>query len=379
MIFRKIVSRWDELWEDSKKTCVWSFYNIKIKEARNGIMVSSFGVTSKGVETSLYTLKNQNGMVAAVSDFGATLVQIQVPDKDGKVQDVVLGYDDVKGYEAGTLYFGATVGRVANRIGKASFELNGKTYQLTQNDNQNSLHGGRDYYNYRMWETEEVDDNHVTFLLHSEDGDQGYPGNVDIRVTYTLTEENEVKIHYVAVPEEDTLLNLTNHSYFNLSGNGSGTVLDQEVMICADAYTRADAESIPTGEIVPVEGTPMDFRQMKPIGKEIEADYEALHLGGGYDHNWVLNGIGTRKVAAMHSEATGITMEVYTDLPGMQLYTGNFIVRETGKNGAIYEKRHAACFETQYFPDAVHKDHFQGPVVRAGETYDTTTTYKFFV
>ncbi|MGF0031971.1 aldose epimerase family protein [Bariatricus sp. SGI.154] len=342
-------------------------------------MVSSFGVTSKGVETSLYTLKNQNGMVAAVSDFGATLVQIQVPDKDGKVQDVVLGYDDVKGYEAGTLYFGATVGRVANRIGKASFELNGKTYQLTQNDNQNSLHGGRDYYNYRMWETEEVDDNHVTFLLHSEDGDQGYPGNVDIRVTYTLTEENEVKIHYVAVPEEDTLLNLTNHSYFNLSGNGSGTVLDQEVMICADAYTRADAESIPTGEIVPVEGTPMDFRQMKPIGKEIEADYEALHLGGGYDHNWVLNGIGTRKVAAMHSEATGITMEVYTDLPGMQLYTGNFIVRETGKNGAIYEKRHAACFETQYFPDAVHKDHFQGPVVRAGETYDTTTTYKFFV
>lgn len=379
MIFRKIVSRWDELWEDSKKTCVWSFYNIKIKEARNGIMVSSFGVTSKGVETSLYTLKNQNGMVAAVSDFGATLVQIQVPDKDGKVQDVVLGYDDVKGYEAGTLYFGATVGRVANRIGKASFELNGKTYQLTQNDNQNSLHGGRDYYNYRMWETEEVDDNHVTFLLHSEDGDQGYPGNVDIRVIYTLTEENEVKIHYVAVPEEDTLLNLTNHSYFNLSGNGSGTVLDQEVMICADAYTRADAESIPTGEIVPVEGTPMDFRQMKPIGKEIEADYEALHLGGGYDHNWVLNGIGTRKVAAMHSEATGITMEVYTDLPGMQLYTGNFIVRETGKNGAIYEKRHAACFETQYFPDAVHKDHFQGPVVRAGETYDTTTTYKFFV
>lgn len=342
-------------------------------------MVSSFGVTSKGVGASLYTLKNQNGMVVAVSDFGATLVQIQVPDKDGKVQDVVLGYDDVKGYEAGTLYFGATVGRVANRIGKASFELKGKTYQLTQNDNQNSLHGGRDYYNYRMWETEEVDDSHVTFLLHSEDGDQGYPGNVDIRVTYTLTEENEVKIHYVAVPEEDTLLNLTNHSYFNLSGNGSGTVLDQEVMICADAYTRADAESIPTGEIVPVEGTPMDFRQMKPIGKDIEADYEALHLGGGYDHNWVLNGIGTRKVAAMHSEATGITMEVYTDLPGMQLYTGNFIEREIGKNGAIYEKRHAACFETQYFPDAVHKNHFQGPVVKGGETYDTTTTYKFSV
>lgn len=340
-------------------------------------MVSDFGMTSKGEKAKRYTIKNLNGLTAVVTDYGAALVQLLVPDREGTVQDVVLGYDDLRGYEAGDKYFGATVGRVANRIGRASFELNGKTYQLTQNDHQNSLHGGRDYYNQRMWEVEEADDSHVTFLLHSGDGDQGYPGDVDIHVTYTLTDENELRIHYRAVPESDTLLNLTNHSYFNLAGHASGTVLEQQVVIDADAYTRADAESIPTGEIVPVEGTPMDFRVSKPIGQDIEMDYEALILGGGYDHNWVLNGSGYRKVAEMSAEATGIQMEVYTDLPGIQFYTANFLTHEPGKEGAAYDKRAAACFETQYFPDAVHKEHFQGPVVKAGEVYDTVTAYRF--
>lgn len=340
--------------------------------------VTDFGATVKGDETKLYTLTNKNGMEIAVSDYGATLVQVIVPDKEGKPCDVVLGYDEAAGYEEGDLFFGAIVGRSANRIGGAFFELNGVTYQLEKNDNGNNLHSGMDFYNQRMWKVKETADDHITFELDSPDGDQGYPGAVHIEVTYTLTEDNAVKIAYHAVPDADTLINMTNHSYFNMDGHASGDVLVQEVWIDADAFTRADAESIPTGEITPVEGTPMDFRTKKAIGKEIETDYEALNFGKGYDHNWVLNNKGEfAKVAEMSSEESGITMEVYTDLPGMQLYTGNFIVDAKGKGGAHYHKRQAACFETQFFPDAIHKENFAGPVCKKGETYETTTMYKF--
>lgn len=338
-----------------------------------------FGTTSKGEEAVLYTMTNENGMSISVTDFGATLVNVFVPDKAGKQIDVVLGYDDVKGYEEGTVFFGATVGRSANRIGEAAFELNGVTYQLEKNDNDNNLHSGLDFYNKRMWKVLKKADNSVTFVLHSPDGDQGYPGNLDMEVTYTLTEENEVKITYHGVPDQDTLVNMTNHSYFNMDGQDSGDVLGQEVQIEADYFTKADAESIPTGELTRVEGTPMDFRQKKAIGKDIEEDYEALILGKGYDHNWVLNGEGFRKVAEMSGKTSGITMEVYTDLPGMQLYTANFVENEKGKGGAVYQMRHAACFETQYYPDAVHKEHFPGPICHAGEAYDTCTTYKFIL
>ena len=252
------------------------------------------------------------------------------------------------------------------------------TYRLEKNDNGNNLHSGMDFYNQRMWKVKETADDHITFELDSPDGDQGYPGAVHIEVTYTLTEDNAVKIAYHAVPDADTLINMTNHSYFNMDGHASGDVLDQEVWIDADAFTRADDESIPTGEITPVEGTPMDFRTKKAIGKEIKTDYEALNFGKGYDHNWVLNNKGEfAKVAEMSSEESGITMEVYTDLPGMQLYTGNFIVDAKGKGGAHYHKRQAACFETQFFPDAIHKENFAGPVCKKGETYETTTMYKF--
>lgn len=341
-------------------------------------MICEFGKTVDGKQAKLFILKNGSGMELAVSDYGATLVRVLVPDKNGNPKDVVLGYDTAEEYEKGTCHFGATVGRVANRIGGASFELNGKTYGLTANDNGNSLHGGRDYYNKRMWKAEDAGESGVTFLLDSPDGDQGYPGEVKLSVTYELTEDNELKIHYCAQPGEDTLVNLTNHSYFNLSGHDSGDVLPQEVMIAADAYTRADADSIPTGEIVPVEGTPMDFRAYKAIGKDIKEDYEALNFGQGYDHNWVLNGNGMRLVAGMRSSETGIAMEVSTDLPGMQFYVGNFLEKEQGKGGAEYLRRHGACFETQYFPDAVHKEHFASPVVRAGEIYNTTTVYRFY-
>ena len=340
-------------------------------------MTHSFGMTSKGEEARLFTIQNGKGMEIKVSDYGAALVQVRVPDKEGRLLDVVLGYDEVQGYEAGNAFFGATIGRVANRIGNGEFQLGGRTYELTRNDGQNTLHGGRDFYNKRIWKTGKTGEDHVEFLLDSPSGDQGFPGNVKISVTYTLTKDNEIKIQYRAVPDANTLINLTNHSYFNLSGHASGTVLAQEVMLYADAYARADSQSIPTGEIVPVSGTPMDFRQLKPIGAEIDEAYEALEFGKGYDHNWVLNKKGYRKAAFMRSKESGIAMEVYTDLPGLQFYTANFVDHEKGKEGAVYNMRQAACFETQYFPDAVHKDHFEGPEVKAGEIYETTTAYRF--
>ena len=236
-----------------------------------------------------YILEKQQRNEAVVSDFGAALLKLYVPDKNGKSQDVVLGYETLEDYENGGDSVGATVGRVANRIGTGAFELNGKKYELTKNDNgENTLHGGTDFYNKRMWSVKEEDDTHVVFMLVSPDGDQGFPGEVKIEVSYTVTEENELKIHYYAIPDQDTLLNMTNHSYFNLAGHNSGPVMDQQVWLAADTYTPADAVSIPTGEILPVAGTPMDFTKMKPIGQDIEVDFEALILGHGYDHNWVL-------------------------------------------------------------------------------------------
>lgn len=339
----------------------------------------AFGVTKKGESAWLYSLENRQGLKAQVTDYGAALVRMMVPDRDGRMRDVVLGYDDVSGYEEGTCFFGAAVGRCANRIGGGSFTLHGKTYLLTKNDNGvNTLHGGRNFTNQRLWEVEKEEEQKITFLLHSPDGDQGFPGAVDIRVTYELTDDDVLRIHYHGVPDQDTILNFTNHSYFNLDGHGEGNVLDQKVWIDADAYTRADRHSVPTGEIVPVEGTPMDFRTGQLIGARIGEDYEALNFGGGYDHNWVLNGSGLRRVAGMCSSRRGIGMEVYTDLPGMQFYTANFVEDEKGKEGAVYGRRQGACFETQFFPDAIHQESFPSPVVHAGEIYDTTTEYHFF-
>ena len=310
-------------------------------------MKKEFGATKNGEKASCYVLKNSKGMEAVVSDFGASLLKLYVPDKDGKTQDVVLGYETLEDYENGGDSLGAT------------------------------LHGGIDFYNKRMWDVKEEDDTHVVFALVSPDGDQGFPGEVKIEVSYTITEENELKIHYHAISDQDTLLNMTNHSYFNLSGHASGTAWNAKVWIDADAFTETDAELIPTGTVVPVEGTPMDFRKEKVVEKEIGADYTPLKLAGGYDHNWVLNGKGFRKAASAESEETGIKMEVYTDLPGIQFYSGNFLAGSKGKEGAVYEKGYGICFETQYFPDAIHKENFESPITKAGEVYDTTTVYKF--
>lgn len=340
----------------------------------------AFGANSKGDKALLYTFTNKNGMMIGVTDLGATLHAVLVPDRDGNLCDVVLGYDSAEQYEASDTFFGATIGRNANRIGGASFTLNGKKYELDKNDGENNLHSGLDFYSFRVWDVKGRTENSITFALHSQDGDQNYPGALDIEVTYTLTDENAIKIQYHGVPTEDTIINMTNHSYFNLSGHESGSVLDQKVWIDSDAYTRADRTSIPTGEIVPVDGTPMDFRVEKTIGRDIEEDYEALTFGNGYDHNWVLNTHGeVEKIATLYSDKTGIEMEVYTDLPGVQMYTANFVENECGKEDARYQRRHGVCFETQYFPDAVNHENFVSPICRAGEQYGTTTVYKFSV
>lgn len=340
-----------------------------------------FGKNKKGEDAHLYTITNKNGIKMEVTDFGATLVSLQIPDKSGVARDVVLGYDDPLGYEgpSGT-FFGATVGRNANRIGNASFELNGQCWHLDKNDGEHNLHSGLDFWSFRIWDVKEKIENSITFALFSPEGDQGYPGAVEVEVRYTLTEENGVEISYYGKPDADTPLNLTNHSYFNLDGHDSGSVGKQLLWIDADAFTRTDADLIPTGEIVSVEGTPMDFRVKKPVGKDIDSEYEAVKLGKGYDHNWVLNGKGTyRKVAELESLESGICMEVYTDLPGIQIYSGNYLNHEVGKNGTIYYQNQGICFETQYFPDAVNHDHFESSVCRKNKIYQTKTCYRFTV
>lgn len=341
---------------------------------------AAFGTTKEGREVHLYMLENAKGMKAYISDFGASLVRLFVPDRDGRMRDVVLGYDDVSGYEEGNGGLGATVGRNANRIGGAQVEINGITYELEKNDNGNNLHSGPDYYQKRLWTVKEYDSGHVTLVLHSPDGDQGYPGVLDMYVTYSLDEDSALKIHYEAQPDQDTIINMTNHSYFNLNGHDSGTAMGHKVMLYADAFTPADSQSIPTGEIRGVEGTPMDFRKERVLGDDIDTDYEPLVFGGGYDHNWVLKNNGKfDKVAEVVSEESGIRMEVFTDLPGVQMYTANFLDNEPGKDGASYAKRSAVCLETQYFPDAVHHEEFPQPICRKGEKYDTRTAYRFLI
>lgn len=340
-----------------------------------------FGKNKKGENAVLYTFENKNGMEMQVSDFGGTLFALMVPDKNGVKRDVVLGYDDPIGYEgpSGT-FFGATIGRNANRIGKAAFELGGKVYHLDKNDGNNNLHSGLDFWSFRIWNVKEIMDNSITFAISSPDGDQGFPGTVCVEVTYTLTDDNCVVIDYYAKPEEDTPINMTNHSYFNMEGHDSGSVREQFLWIDADEFTRTDAEMIPTGEILPVKGTPMDFRIKKEIGRDIDADYEALNLGNGYDHNWVLNNNGQfAKVAELSSMKSGITMEVYTDLPGVQIYSANYLDHEAGKHGTIYGKNQGICFETQHFPDALNHANFPSSICRKGEEYRTRTAYKFVV
>lgn len=343
-----------------------------------------FGTMKDGQDATLYILKNENGMEAWVSDLGATLVSLLVPDKNGDLCDVVLGYNSFAQWEENKSFFGAVIGRSGNRIGNASFELNGKHYTLSQNDGENNLHSGPDFFSRRLWaaEADTMEDSEaITFSLSSPDGDQGYPGNLDIEVTYVLTENNELMIEYYGLSDQDTIFNMTNHAYFNLNGAGSGTILNHKVKLYADAFTATDHGLIPTGELRDVTGTPMDFRNAKTIGEDIEADYEPLKDGKGYDHNFVVNDgrvqADAELIAVAEGDVSGIVMEVYTDLPGVQMYTANTTCEPNGRDGKAYDKNAAVCFETQFFPDAIHHSEFASPILKAGEEKTTLTVYRF--
>lgn len=345
------------------------------------IRVEAFGTTKDGQQVKKYILENGKGMKAVVLNLGAGLAELWVPDQDGALRDVVWGYEKAEDYEVNGPDFGAIVGRNANRIGGAVITIAGKDYTLAKNNGENNLHSGPNMYFTRMWKGIVADDNKVEFSLHSPDGDQGYPGNADITVSYTLTDDGELQIVYQGKADQDTIFNLTNHSYFNLDGQESDSVLEQKVWLDADAFTPGDAGLIPTGEIRDVTGTPMDFRTEHMIGERIDADYEPLKQAGGYDHNYVLKNEGKYALCGkLISQKSGICMEVSTDLPGIQIYSANFLENEKGgKEGRTYGRRSAICFESQYFPDACHHENFQSPIVKAGEVYRTKTGYRFSV
>lgn len=343
-----------------------------------------YGKTNDGTEYNLYSFTNKNNMTMVLTELGATLVSVLVPDKDGVLRDVVLGYDKPQDYIDHTCFFGTVIGRSGNRIAKGRFRIGEKEYQMDINDNENNLHSGNDGFDNRKWDVKAVDEENssITFALASPDGDQGFPGNFHVTVTYTLTDENEIVLHYEGSSDADTVANLTNHSYFNLAGHDSGSIEGQELCIFADSYTPVhDSQAIPTGEIAAVEGTPMDFRTAKPIGRDINADFEQLVFVGGYDHNFVLSDKAgeKKKMAEAYCKESGIVLEAFTDCCGMQFYAGNFITDQTGKNGAKYGKRHGFCLESQYYPNAVNEPEFPSPVLKAGEAYDTRTSYKFGV
>lgn len=341
----------------------------------------AFGSIQSGKKATLYILENKNHTVVKVTDFGATLVSVLFADKDGVMKDMVLGYDDVASYEKGTSCFGATIGRNGNRIKDARFTIDGKEWVIEANENNNSLHSGKNGFNHLMWEMKESGDNYVTFYHYSPQEEQGFPGNMHVTVTYTLDEEDTVHITYHAKADADTVMNFTNHSYFNLAGHDSGVMLDQKLQLFADAYTPdEDSHSIPTGEIAPVAGTPMDFTTMKPIGQDINADFEQLHFTGGYDHNYVLSDKpGTmRQMAKAECDASGIAMDAYTECCGVQLYAGNFIGTQTGKGGVTYGDRHGFCLESQFYPNAVNEKNFPSPVVPANTEYHSETKYHFY-
>jgi len=346
------------------------------------IFTEGFGVTKDGKKVTLYTIENSKGMKAEVIDFGANLRALYVPDKNGNIDDVVLGFDDIAGYQENPSFFGSTIGRNANRIANASFCIKDKVYTLAKNDNDhNNLHSDFDTcFNKKMFTAKiNEEDNSVTFSVESPAMDQGFPGNLKASVTYRVTENNGLEIEYYAVSDEDTVYNPTNHSYFNLKGHASGNAMGHKLWLNAKSFTPADNESIPTGEIISVAGTPMDFTSPMVIGERINNDYEQLKFGGGYDHNYVLD-IRKGKLeqaAILMEETTGRRMSVYTDLPGIQFYSGNFIAEQTGKGGVHYTRRNGICLETQFFPNSINEKNFDSPVLKAGEEFHSVTKYVF--
>jgi aldose 1-epimerase len=343
----------------------------------------AFGMTADQTAVDIYTLTNANGLEARIMTYGGTVVSLKVPDRNGKLVDVVLGYDDLEGYLKSSAYFGSIIGRYGNRIAKGVFSLNGKQYTLARNNGENTLHGGIKGFDKVVWRATEVkskDGVGLSLSYLSKDGEEGFPGNLSVRVVYTLTNDNELKIDYRATTDKETIINLTHHSYFNLAGDGS--ILDHEMMIDADRFTPIETGLIPTGELQSVKETPMDFTRPAVIGARIEHQYEQLILGGGYDHNWVLNDSSGKLVLAARAfePTSGRAMDVYTTEPGLQFYSGNFLDASIrGKRDQVYNKRYGFCLETQHFPDSPNNPNFPSTVLKPDQIYQSTTVYKFSV
>jgi aldose 1-epimerase len=347
----------------------------------SGLKKSNFETEVDGKQTQLFVLNNASGMEVCVTNYGGIIVSVMVPDKDGTMQDVVLGFDSIDDYINIDNNFGATIGRYGNRIGHGKITVDGAEYDLPKNNFGHTLHGGNNGFNKQIFDASQPNEQTVELTYLSKDGEEGFPGNLTTKVTMTLTDDNAIDIQYEASTDKETVVNLTNHSYFNLSGNPENTILDHLLTINADGFTPVDSTYMTTGEIADVEGTDMDFRTPTKVGERIDNfEYDQLKNGNGYDHNWVLNTDGdiNQIAATVYDPTTGIELEVYTDEPGLQVYSGNFLDGSiTGKNGTVYNKRTAICLETQKYPDSPNKPDWPSPYLKPGEEYTSRCIYKF--
>ena len=373
-----------------KKLCVWAVAALLMaactpkaeKATDSGLLQSNFQMEVNGKKTDLYTLRNKNNMEVCITNFGGRIVSVMVPDKDGQMRDVVLGFDSIQDYVSKPSDFGASIGRYANRINQGKFTLDGTEYQLPQNNYGHCLHGGPQGFQYRVFDAVQPNPQELELTYVAEDGEEGFPGNITCKVLMKLTDDNAIDIRYEAETDKPTIVNMTNHSYFNLDGDAARNEAHL-LTIDADYYTPVDSTFMTTGEIAPVEGTPMDFRTPTPVGARInDYDFVQLKNGNGYDHNWVLNTKGdvTRKCATLESPLTGIVLDVYTNEPGIQVYAGNFLDGSlTGKKGITYNQRASVCLETQKYPDTPNKPEWPSAVLRPGEKYMSQCIFKFFV
>jgi aldose 1-epimerase len=356
---------------------------VQTQKPAAGVTRSTFGTMPDGKTVQQHTLKNSNGIEVKAIGYGGIITSLRVPDRSGRLDDIVLGFDRLEDYLQDHPFFGAIIGRYGNRIAKGRFTLDGRTYTLATNNGPNHLHGGNKGFDKVLWEMQPVAEaNALTFTRTSADGEEGYPGNLRVRVTYTLTDKNELIVDYLATTDKPTPVNLTQHSYFNLAGQASGDILGHEMMLNADRYTPVDATLIPTGELASVAGTPFDFRKPTAIGARINGDHPQLKAGGGYDHNWVLNrrGSGLQPAARVVEPKSGRTLEITTTEPGIQFYSGNFLDGKlTGKGGAVYRHRTGFCLETQHYPDSPNQKNFPSTILKPGAEYKTRTVFTFGV
>ncbi|MFW6006840.1 MAG: aldose epimerase family protein [Bacillota bacterium] len=349
------------------------------------ISFTTFGSTKKGEMVNLYTLVNKNGIKVDITNYGGLIIRLFVPDREGRLNDIALGYNTLEEYIEDSPYFGAVVGRYGNRIAGARFELDGKTYELPETEGNNHLHGGIEGFDKKVWEpTPYIKEGNPGLSLSylSEDGEEGYPGNLEVTVDYCLTENNSLKIEYKAVTDKATPINLTQHSYFNLKGEGRGDIYNHILKVNADEYLPLNEEQLPTGEISSVKGTPLDFTTPQEIGERIDEDFKILNIGGGYDLNYVINKEKENEMveaAEVYEPVSGREMKVKTTEPGVQLYTANNLEGMKGKSGRPYKKHHAICLETQHYPDSPNHDNFPSTILRPGENYQTVTEYQFSV